>query len=175
MKRCLLMGLLMLVALCLNAQIYKWTDSQGNVHFSDTPKAGAKILNMPEDQTYSPPSAPINIEPQVEEKQKNNSDHQYTKVVIIQPENEGTVRNNQGYVAIAVQIEPTLVPGDKLQLIFDGAPMGDPQTSPLFQINGVYRGSHSIAVEVLDKDSNVLNTSESITIHMQRARINQAR
>ncbi len=35
------------------AQIYKWTDSQGNVHFSDKPQPGAEKVELPSVQTYT--------------------------------------------------------------------------------------------------------------------------
>ncbi|KGP63466.1 hypothetical protein EP47_05615 [Legionella norrlandica] len=162
--------LLMMIICCSHAQIYKWTDSQGVVHFSDKPHEGAEKVKIPETQTYTPPengsggsSEPKEVKKEEEEK--------YTRLEIIQPQNEATIRNNQGYVVVAVQIEPDLSSGDNLQLIFDGAPLGDPQPNLLFQLNGIYRGSHTIAVQVLNANGEVVKTSESITIYMHRPRV----
>jgi hypothetical protein len=158
-------------------EIYKWTDNQGIVHFSDHPHEGSETVKLPESQTYSPPVAPNSATPEGNNPKKNTEtpeDHTYTLLAITQPIDQSTIRNNQGYVAVAAQIEPELVGGDSLQLLFDGAPIGKPQPDLLFQLNGVYRGTHTIAVQVVDKDNEVLNTSESITIYMQRPRVGMA-
>lgn len=154
------------------AQVYKWTDSQGLVHFSDTPHDGAQKVKIPDAQTFSPPTIPKTQFPDQDENGKMTpKDHKYNKIVITQPTNEATIRNNDGYLIVAVQLEPNLVNGDKLQLLFDGSPLGDPQTNLIFQLNGIYRGSHTISVQALDEGGAVLNTSDPVTVFMQRPRV----
>lgn len=167
---------LVIVSMASYAEIYKWTDSQGNVHFSDKAHEGAEKIKIPDAPSYSSPSSnPAMEEPKSQLQDNADASHEYKKIAISQPENEATIRNNQGYVAVAVQIEPDLIEGDELQLLFDGAPIGEPQKGLLFQINGIYRGSHRIAVQVQDEDGNVLLTSEPITIYMHRPRINMGK
>ncbi|EHL32339.1 DUF4124 domain-containing protein [Legionella drancourtii] len=169
-KLCIALSLMMVICISY-ADIYKWVDSQGNVHFSDTPHPGAEKLNIPDAQTYSPP-VPQSTEP--EKLTPANPDAYkptYTKVAITQPDNEATIRNNQGSIAVTAEIEPDLFPGDKVQLIFDGSPLGEPQTNLLFQLSGIYRGSHTIAVQVIDADGGAVETSEPITVFMFRPRV----
>lgn len=159
------------------AQIYKWTDSQGNVHFSDNPHEGALELKIPDAQSYSPP-LPQKQQTEPNPKKRIVEDeikpHAYNRVVITQPENGATIRNNQGSVVVAVELEPELLPEDKVQLIFDGALVGEPQTTLSFQLNGVNRGTHTIAVQVISSNGNLLNATDPITIYMHRPRINQS-
>ncbi|HBD7470011.1 TPA: DUF4124 domain-containing protein [Legionella pneumophila] len=163
---------LMMVICLSSAQIYKWTDSQGVVHFSDKPHQGAEKIKIPEAQTYTPPANETGGSSEQEQKSVKQEDQEkYTKLEIIQPQNEATIRNNQGYVVVAVQIEPDLSPGNNLQLIFDGAPLGEPQPNLIFQLNGIYRGSHTIAVQVLNDKGDVLKVSDSITIFMHNPRV----
>lgn len=162
---------LMMIFGISNAEIYTWTDSQGAVHFSDTPHPGAKKMNIPDAQGYSTPQPKSQTNPQIEKKENKSQQQTYTKLTIVQPENQATIRNNQGYIVVATEIIPDLVPGDKLQLLFDGTPIGEPQTALLFQLNGIYRGSHTIAVQVIDENGNALMTSEPITIFMHRPRV----
>ncbi|TAL65630.1 MAG: DUF4124 domain-containing protein [Legionella sp.] len=173
MKKLILFLSLMTLCICAaSAQIYKWTDAQGNVHFSDVPHDGAEKVKINESQTFSPPK-PINGNNSTlgTKDQTSNKPRSYTKVVISQPQNEATVRNNNGYLVVAVELEPDLTPGDNLQLLFDGAPIGEPQPNLSFQLNGIYRGEHTIAVQVLDPSGQVLNTSDSVTFFMHRARV----
>lgn len=167
----LALAVLFMVGICVAyAQVFTWTDSQGVVHFSDKPHAGAKQIKLPVTQTFSPPANQTAAPPSEAEEDKDIA-HKYTKVIINQPLNESTIRNNQGYVVVVVQVEPELSRGDMLQMIFDGSPLGDPQPNLLFQLNGIYRGSHTLAVQVLDSNGNVLATSDAVTIFMHRPRV----
>lgn len=162
---------LMMIVCASYAQIYKWVDSQGNVSFSDTPHKGAQVIILPDEQSSS---SPPQISPKSEQSQDDTPvtlKHSYTSIEITQPENEATIRNNQGYVTVTVQTEPDLFPGDKLQLIYDSAVLGAPQKNLVFEINGMYRGSHNLAVQVLDEDGNVIDRSEPITIYVFRPRV----
>ncbi|KTD00828.1 DUF4124 domain-containing protein [Fluoribacter gormanii] len=170
------LSLMMVICASYAAQIYRWTDSQGNVHFSDTPHEGAEIVTIPDSQSFSSP-APSNSQTSTQEpEQTDHNDtvklkHSYTTIAIAEPANGATVRNNQGFVMVTAQIEPDLHPGDKLQLLYDDVALGEPQTNITFEINGMYRGSHSLAVQVLDAEGNVIDKSEAITIYVFRPRV----
>jgi len=170
MTRLVLVVSLMLCICVSFAQIYKWTDAQGNVHFTDTPHEGAEQVKIPESQTYTAPKlkSPTGV---ADNEDKDSKPRTYTKVEITQPDNEATVRNNQGYVVVAVQLEPELTPGDNLQMVFDGSPLGEPQPELTFQLNGIYRGTHTIAIQVLNPSGEALATSNSVTFHMHRPRV----
>lgn len=163
---------LMLILSTAFADIYKWVDSRGVVHFSDTPHSGATKIELPEAQSYSPPAqseAPLeHLSPNSEHP---SNEHAYSKIQITQPDNEATIRNNQGSIAVTVQVEPDLFSEDKLQLIFDGSPLGEPQTNTLFQLSGIYRGAHTLGVQIVDASGSVLDTSDPITIYMFRPRV----
>ena len=164
---------LMIVICASYAQIYKWTDSQGNVHFSDTPHEGAVIVTIPDAQSFSSPTPPTSPAPPSSEHEDHTVKlkHTYTKLAIAQPQSGTTIRNNQGFVAVTVEVEPELFPGDKLQLLYDNGALGEPQRNPVFEINGMYRGTHTLAVQVLDADENVIETSDPITIYVFRPRV----
>ncbi len=112
-------GISLILLTCASyAQVYTWTDSQGVVHFSDTPHPGAEKIQIPETQTFSPstPTPKQEIAP-ANRNNLDDSGHSYTKVAIREPENQATIRNPQGYVVVSVEVEPQLSEGDKLQLI----------------------------------------------------------
>lgn len=167
--------LLMMIICASNAQIYKWIDNQGGVHFSDTPQKGAQIITLPDEQNSS--SLP-SVTPQTATKSNKLHDHtlvklkhSYTKMEIVRPESGATIRNNQGFVTVTAQTEPDLFPGDKLQLLYDNAALGAPQKNPVFEINGMYRGSHTLAVQVMDEAGNAIDSSDPITIYVFRPRV----
>lgn len=176
MNRIALGLLVFLVTICAaQAQIYKWTDSKGDVHFSDVPHPGAEKIEIPEAQTYAPPTPKSEMVPTPSPKKTASDEQKYSKIEIVQPHNLETFRSSQGYIMVAVQLEPPLQKGDKLQLQFDRSPLGEPQVSPVFQLSGIYRGSHTISVQVLDASGNVLDESDSITVYMQNPRTGMGR
>ncbi|KTD64098.1 DUF4124 domain-containing protein [Legionella spiritensis] len=153
-----------------SAAIYKWTDSSGAVHFSDQPHQGAEKIEIPEAQSYSsPPSQQSSSEESGDE--DDEAKKEYKKIEITQPQNEATIRNNQGYVPVIASVSPELKSGDKLQIVFDGAPLGEPKDSTIFALNNVYRGTHTIAVQIVDESGKVVKSSEPVTIHMHRPRV----
>jgi len=173
MKKFVWIVSLMTIICAAYAQVFTWTDSQGVVHFSDNPHPGAEKLTIPDTQTFSPPtSTPRN---QVTPQNQDDSDDkevQYTKIVITQPLNQSTIRNNQGSVTVAIELDPPkLGSGDKLQMIFDGTPLGEPQSSNSFELKGIDRGSHTITVKIVNGEGTELLSSDGITIYMQRPRV----
>ncbi len=153
------------------AQVYKWTDSQGVVHFSDTPHSGAETINNIQIQSYSTPDASQSSTIPAIQNQMPRKNKLYTNVAITQPADQATIRNNQGYVVVTAQVEPRLFPGNKAQIVFDGTAQGSPQESLMFQLNGIYRGSHTISVQIVDSNGEVLKTSPRVVIYMQRPRV----
>jgi len=158
--------LLIFVVLAAHATIYQWRDEQGGLHFSDRPSPGADKVKLPAVQTYSPVEIlpapqPMTIAPR-----------QYKTVSIRYPEQEETIRNNFGLIDIAVDLEPNLVPGDKLRLLIDGEPVGEAHQSTSFSVEGIFRGTHHLSVEVINSKEKVVGRSEPITIFMHRYRVN---
>ena len=163
---------LLLVLLCpllCYGKIYRWQDSEGNTYFADTPHKGAKQVVLPKVQEYSPlKQQQLN---QDENKPADVSPRSYKSIVISQPQAGSTVRNNQGFVAVIIHVEPSLVDGDKFQLSLNGKKIGEAQATPSFAIKGINRGTHSIVVQVIDRDGAVVGESEPRVFYMHRARV----
>ena len=150
------------------SQIYKWTDSNGQVHFSDKPQPGAEEIQLPKMQGYSVPKIPATEQPS--ELIQPDIGH-YDTIRIAQPDDQLTIRNTQGYVSVILEIKPKLKVGDKVQILVDGSPIGDPQEATVFALRDINRGSHTIAAQILDAKGQILNTSDSITIFMMPPRV----
>lgn len=193
-KISLVLALLLLPAVSF-AAIYKWTDKEGTVHYSDQPQPGAATIKLPAETTKDPvssaeslihpktgipplPSIGSAIEKQLAAgpaipptKIEASKVHNYTDVTIASPQDQGTVTDNNGTVSVVVNLEPQLVLGDKLQAFVDGKAFGEPATAVSLSITGVNRGQHSLSVEVQDSQGTPLKTSNSITFHLRKASI----
>ena len=149
--------------------IYKWTDANGNVHFSDKSYPGAEKIELPQAQTYSSPKipAPISRSDAATDIETNNN----FKIRIAQPEEQATIRNAQRQLSVILDVKPKLENGFKVQLIVDGSPSSEPQASTFFALEDINRGSHTLVAQLIDNKGKVLSTSEQITIYMMPPRV----
>lgn len=163
---------LLLMPSLLYAAVYKWEDKQGSVHFSDRPRSGAEQVEVSEPQSYAPAELPTQPLPQqdVEEAAQRT----YHLVAVTQPESEATIRNNYGALDVNINLEPALEPGDRVVLLLDGSPVGDPKQATSFHLEGIDPGTHDIAARVIDTNSQVVGESAPVTFYMHHFRVRPA-
>jgi len=165
--------LILLLSPSVHAEIYKWVDERGNVHYGDEPAApGAEpVQDLPGLSTYAPPSLP-SMKSSEEAESAGASTvpaHPGYKVLrIISPEPEATVRSAPGEVAVFVALDPVLYEGDYLQVILDGKALPEKYTSTVIHLNNVDRGEHRISVAVHDSSGKKLKQSKSVTFYLHR-------
>lgn len=175
MKTLFILLALLLTPVSGFAEIYKWIDNNGTVHFSDQPQPGATIINIPsaeqtaanntaQNTTVLSPAAGNNA-PAASQKQT------YQSLSILNPQDKGSIFDNTGTVNIEVEIKPALAADDKFQVLLDGQAFGAAQTELPLRISGVERGEHQIAVALQDKDGKTLMTSNSITIYLHKTSV----
>ncbi|RMS76707.1 hypothetical protein ALP59_00081 [Pseudomonas savastanoi] len=173
-----LICLLLLISLPALAQIYKYTDANGNTAFSNQPPNGAKTevvelppLNSIETQTPSRPV--VNSAPQPAQAQPQPQSQPQTAYDVLEltdlPADEA-LRANNGTFIIGVKIQPRLQQNHRLQLLLDGNLYGQPSNLPRFQVVNIDRGEHSFAVVVKDGER-IIQQSETITLTIQRVHL----
>ncbi len=176
MRVWLVILMMLLAPLLAQAKVYKWKDSKGVTHYSDQPHQGSKEMQLPEPQRFSP--LPSVEEPAVKGDGSGPAaaPYKYQSVSIATPQREATIRNNDGSLDIAVDFAPgeMLMPGHRIMAIIDGQTFGDLEVQPVFSLEGILRGSHSLSVRIEDKHGNILGESETITFHMHRWRVRQS-
>ena len=92
----------------------------------------------------------------------------YQSVRIVSPEFEETVHDNNGNLAVTVEVSPPLHAGDHLILLLDGKAVASGSNQP-FELAGIDRGSHTLRVRVKAADGTVPAVSPQIKFHMWRA------
>ncbi|ARA83970.1 DUF4124 domain-containing protein [Pseudomonas ficuserectae] len=173
-----LICLLLLISLPALAQIYKYTDANGNTAFSNQPPNGTKTevvelppLNSIEKQTPARPV--VNSAPQPAPAQPQPQSQLQTAYDVLEltdlPTDEA-LRANNGTFIIGVKIQPRLQPTHSLQLLLDGNLYGQPSNLPRFQVVNIDRGEHSFAVVVKDGER-IIQQSETITLTIQRVHL----
>ncbi|MDA1073548.1 MAG: DUF4124 domain-containing protein [Proteobacteria bacterium] len=161
-------------------QIYRIVDEQGNVTFTDRPprendqattEVGLDELNTFEVEDVIGKGDEIwmsNLGAN-DPDQVVTQEVAYTIAQILTPANDETIRENAGNMQITTRIVPQLQPGHSLQLVFDGSPHQAKPANSTFTLTNVDRGTHQIAVRVVDSAGEVKFSGASSTFHMMRA------
>jgi Domain of unknown function (DUF4124) len=160
------LGILMVAMLSsAYAGIYRSVDANGVVHFDDQSSPGSTEVHLHEVQTYQAPTPPTSTStpqpPPVVVKR-------YKTVVITQPSDKNTVRNNDGSLAVSVELEPQLQAHHKVQIVLDGQPAGEAQAATTFSLKDIYRGTHTVSATVVDGAGATIGESASVTFTMHR-------
>lgn len=174
--RCLILACLLLLGMSIFAdehndatqgrkKVYKSTNAQGVVEFSDIPDKNSEEVIIPPTSTYTPipysqrPSTPSG---------KDNGLYKYKSLKIVSPVANQTIRDNSGKIVVQVIIDPVFQKNLKhrLEVLMDGKPHTG--TTGGFSLENVDRGSHTLQARVLDKEGQVLISSSSVTFQMRR-------
>ncbi len=161
----ILMLCVLLVTRAAAAEIYRWVDENGTVHFGDQPPPGAEKVELPSPSTYTPPPLPA-IKPRPEPTVEAPA---YSAVRILQPQDQATIRDNAGNFEVSFATEPGLKSqlGHQYQVLLDGRPVARISAGN-YRFENVDRGEHRIRVQVVDPQGQVLIESEPVTVYLHR-------
>ena len=166
--------LLIMVALPAAAQIYRYTDANGNTAFSNQPPDGVKaqVVELPPLNSVDPQQLPAPTTPAPTQSQASPTPlkEAYEKLELTDLPDGGALRANNGTFTIGVAIQPRLAAGHQLQLLVDGSQYGQPGNVPRLQVVNLPRGEHSFAVVVLD-DGRIIQQSPTLTFTVQRVHV----
>ena len=161
--------------------IYKTIEQDGSVSFSDIPTQNSKEIVLDKTSanndaspatavpTMTTPTAGTQNTPSVS---GGPIAGQTGYALAISSPADSATFQNQSPIDVAVSVTPDLHNDDKLQLIVDGKPFGNPQSSPNFSLDGLMRGTHQIQVGIYSPtEKKVTTVSQTITIYKHQASI----
>ena len=158
------------------ADVYRWVDDDGVVHYSDTPREGAEKVEVRDPQTYSGQAA-LNATPVARDATpvvESGPVVTYGAVRIVSPVHDGVAWNTDGELTVEVAVEPALdvAAGHRVMVYLDGAPVaGTPMASTSLKLSGIVRGSYELYATVVDAAGTHLAQSEPITFHVRQTSI----
>jgi hypothetical protein len=174
MSRWVLALCLSLVSLPAMTQVYTYVDAQGNRVFTDQPRPGnAKKVQLPPGNRMSTPPAAATAAPTSEAQPKPLFHYEMLRLLI--PEPDATIRSTAGELIVTATSEPGLKKGHRYRLLLDGQPTGEPGPSPVFALSNIDRGTHQLAVEILDEQDRIVERTANQPFHMQRISLAQKR
>ena len=170
--RHLLFCCLMLLALPTLGQVYTYIDAEGNRVFTDKPQSGnaervelAPSNSMPAIQTQAAPAAEAPPEP----------GQRYSLLRILVPQPDASIRDSAGNLIVSINSEPKLFPQHSYRLLLDGKQVGEVGSSPVFPLENIDRGTHQLAVEVIDQQGRIIERTPNQPFHMLRTSLAQKR
>ncbi len=166
------LALLLLLATSLaHATVYKWVDENGKVHFSDKPVKNAEVVELNENtQNSIKLPDPITL-PNIGAPDDTNQASY--KLNIVSPNEEETIRSNEGKITIIANSNPQLSSPHEFVLYMDGQQLGGAQKNGLFKLSDIDRGEHNFVVKVLSKDGKQLATTPPRKVFLHRTSLNQ--
>ncbi|MFO7858249.1 MAG: DUF4124 domain-containing protein [Ectothiorhodospiraceae bacterium] len=150
--------------------IYRHVDEDGNVSYSDEPRNGGESVDVEDSGSsvdFRTPDMPEPVSNQDDPEADNESP--FPDLRIVKPEEEGTVRDNQGLVDVRAATDNQLPRGHRFEFLLDGSVEGDPTPAPKTELTGVNRGEHTIQVRIIDAEGEPVAESEAVTFYMHQA------
>ncbi len=161
MRSTLLIFALVLASAAAHAdKVYKWVDAQGNVLYTDQPRKGALEIQIAKQPPSPAPRSLATV---------NQDRFRYSAVTFDAPTKEGTVRDNEGNIKVAVNVVPPLRTdrGDQIRFSLDGGPVGSDSSSPEILLSGLDQGTHILQATVTDKAGKVLISSDPVEFYLK--------
>lgn len=155
------------------SEIYRTTDEDGNVVFTDDPPSDdAEPVELDPLTTVKPvegdpDGASSTSQPEEEPDTPSNG---IAGISIAYPENEKGIRHNGGNIPFEVALEPegaTLPRGHQVEIILDGEVRGRAASTEV-TVSTVERGPHTVRARIIDNAGKTRYESDSVKFYLLR-------
>ena len=167
------------LAICLFAQapaatVYKWTDSNGVVHYSDQSFPGAERIITQGGSTAKASAPAPTASPRTAVRNRpgksepTSSPLDYTEFEIDSPQPDQTF--NESSVNVRVRMEPDLKPGHLISLYLNGKLVENqsPQSTQ-FSLNDLPRGAYTLVASVMDASSGESKSTPQVSFNVRQS------
>jgi hypothetical protein len=169
MRRFLVLAMLLASLNSLADSIYRTTDADGNVVFTDAPNATSRPAE-PVDIQRTNTIAPVQITPLPDV--NSTGEEQVVapaySVTITSPANETSFPMGPGNFSVSVSVSPALKKYEGLQLFLNGVPWGTPQRDTMWDLINVFRGQQDLTVAVVNNAGETLAMSAPVRVFVHR-------
>jgi hypothetical protein len=149
--------------------VYKWTDAQGVVHFSDQPVPGAERVltsSAPDHAGILGQTAPGSATPQT--KPKTDKTLAAARIAISSPAPEQTFTGGET-VPVSLTADPDLKPSWTVVWTLNGAQVqGQAPTATSFTLTDLARGVYTIEATVTDSSTGESKSADAVTFNVMR-------
>lgn len=150
------------------AVVYKWTDADGVVHFSDQPVPGAEKIVTDSGSSHgilntAAPGVPSAGTP------KAATPLDSTRISIASPAPNQTFSGSEAMYAAAA-VDPELQPGGPISISWslNGSPVAEAAGSTHFTLPGLPRGVYTLSATLTDAESGATKSADPVTFNVLR-------
>ena len=161
MKRLIPLPLILLSSIC-SAQLYKWTDADGVVHYTDrlpSTDVNHEVL----------PNRLKTLNKGLKQQLEEEAVGAYETFTLLKPETGATVHSEDQTVPLEIKIEPALADDHFVQIYLDGQEVGDKTKATSLILQRIRPGAHNIYALILDDEENQLMRSETVSFTFRKA------
>lgn len=149
----------LLFAANVSAELYKWIDQNGVVHYTD--KRPDETAQQQELSGYLARIGNKRVS------RTSESENLYPAFSITSPGQGETVRNAEAKMDIAVQIDPPLTENHFLQIYLDGLEVGEQTKSTELTLQQVTKGTHRLQARILDESGQTISKTQEVTFQLR--------
>jgi hypothetical protein len=164
-----LSALLILAAFAVQAAVvYKWTDSDGVVHYSDQSVPGAEKITTTAFSRSGAPARPAAAAatPGLQVPKKAAARVAYEEFSIVSPAPEQTFF--AAPVSVQLHLRPALDPNHAISLQLNGAAVPDQPADALQFTLNLPRGAYSLVATITDRTSEETQSTETVTFYVRQ-------
>ena len=149
------------------APAWTWVDAEGTRHYSDRPVPGAEQVELLGAQGFgttharAPRGAAQGTTP-------GAPGAPYQSIEVVSPAEQETLWNIGTNLPVQVRFQPSLQPGHRYDLLYDGQRRNVNTATPRVTLPDVYRGEHTLQVVVIDADGTEVMRSPSRVFFVQQ-------
>ena len=165
------------IALCalttpaaLATTVYRWTDADGVVHFSDQPMAGAEKVTIGPPRLYDTPKGSSAAQPprRAPDAPKPALPHLgYTNIAVTSPTAEKTYFEEP--VPVALALVPALRDGDNITWYLNGVAQEDKSES--FTFAHLDRGAYTLYATITDSSTQESTNSPTVNFYVRQTSV----
>jgi len=142
--------------------VYKKTNPDGSVEFTDQPSTDSEEVKIRKPTTYQAPRLPaLNLQ-----SKKLSPTFNY-QLSINQPINDSVIVGKMD-VSVLVSVQPALLSGRGHQIRYQLAGQSIISRNMSETFKNVDRGTHNLTVSIVDRNGEVVSPAVSSTFHMKR-------
>lgn len=169
MRSLFLPMLLLLLAVPARAEVYRWVDAEGRVHYGDKPPApGARPAQLPPLQLISGGAPAAVAAPADKAAAPLPVPAPSVALSIVAPTPDQTFRDASRRLDVSVQLQTPLPAGAGLVYLLDGnALTSNPVQDTRYTLTDVDRGTHMVAVAVVDATGRELGRAPPVLVHIK--------
>ena len=147
------------------AEMWRWVDKDGVVHYADRPAPGAEKFTM---QSTQKPAAPAGPAPPPARTSARPAEFRYASCAITSPTPD-QVFNSVTAVNAGIELLPGQRPGDRVMMQLDGRRVANwPEGAQGFMLTDLSRGSYTLTAQIVDEAGKTMCTSAPVSFHIRQ-------